>query len=153
MLESRGLIWSETRVLDCFAGSGSLGLEALSRGARTAWFVEKTRQASRNIHRNCLDLEIGPQRCRVLTRDAFQVLDKADLDLFDLAFVDPPYGKGYALPALRRIGRLMEPGGYVVSEVESDLDFQSAVLSDLHLELDRTYGQTRIGLWIASDRR
>ncbi len=153
MLESRGVIWPDTRVIDCFAGSGSLGLEALSRGARQVWFVEKNRHAARSIEQNCRTLEIHPDRFRVLARDVFSVLKQKNGPLFALAFVDPPYGRAYALPALNRIGSLLDSGGYVVSEVESALDFQAALFQDLDLLLNRTYGQTRIGLWIANVRR
>ncbi len=153
MLESRGLIWSETRVIDCFAGSGSLGLESLSRGARQAWFVEKNKKAAHSIQQNCVTFKINPDRFRILIRDVFSVLKRPDWRPFQLAFVDPPYGKKYAFPALSRIGSLLDPGGYVVSEVESDLDFQEAMFQDLELLLNRTYGQTRIGLWMVRDRR
>ena len=153
MLESRGVIWSETRVLDCFAGSGSLGLEALSRGGRQVWFIEKKKQAARSIELNCRRLKIHPDRFRVLARDVFSVLKQRNCPPFELAFVDPPYGREYALPALNRIGALLGPEAYVVSEVESTLDFQEALFQDLDLLLNRTYGQTRIGLWIANVRK
>lgn len=153
MLESRGLIWPDTRVIDCFAGSGSLGLEALSRGARQVWFVEKNRQAARGIEQNCRTFKINRDRFRVLARDVFSVLKQRHGPPFALAFVDPPYGRAYALPALKQIGSLLDSGGYVVSEVESSLDFQEALFQDLDLVLNRTYGQTRIALWMVKVRR
>ncbi len=89
-LAASGRSWSEVRVLDLFAGSGALGLEALSRGAASAILVEKSRSSAGVIEANAV--AVGTSGARVLTRDARQV---ASLPVpeggVDLCFVDPPY--------------------------------------------------------------
>ncbi|MFW2381901.1 MAG: RsmD family RNA methyltransferase, partial [Acidimicrobiales bacterium] len=79
------------RVLDLFAGSGSFGLECLSRGAAEVIFVEQNRGAARVLQEN-LDTIDGADRARVLIRDASAVVASFGPDIhFDLAFCDPPY--------------------------------------------------------------
>lgn len=79
------------RVLDLFAGTGALGLEALSRGARSADFVE-TRPASLHALRaNVAALRVR-DRTRIFKRDALPFAAALDADAYDVAFVDPPYG-------------------------------------------------------------
>ena len=87
-------------VLDLFAGSGALGLEALSRGADSVVFVERGRAALRVIRANIELLGAGPQ-CTVVDRDVFAYL--ADLpDVFDVALADPPYLGGAARRLVER---------------------------------------------------
>ncbi len=76
-------------VLDLFAGSGAMGLEALSRGAVSAVFVESDRDACRTIERNLEKLKLTG--ARVLCRDALQAL-ATDTGRYDLVLCDPPYG-------------------------------------------------------------
>lgn len=85
----------EVRVVDLFAGSGALGLEALSRGAREAVFVERSRGALRTLEAN-IELLGAEDRCRVVREDALRFASRIDAGAFDLALADPPYGEGYA---------------------------------------------------------
>lgn len=80
------------RVVDLFAGSGALGLEALSRGARHVHFVESDRRVLATLRRNVDALGVG-DRVTVVARDAFDFLDspEEDEETFDLALADPPY--------------------------------------------------------------
>ncbi len=75
------------RVLDLFAGAGGLGIEALSRGAVSAVFVESDRQAAKAIERNAA---VARVEARVRTRDVFEFLRSASGE-FDMVFADPPY--------------------------------------------------------------
>jgi 16S rRNA (guanine966-N2)-methyltransferase len=150
MLEARGMHWPEARVLDCFAGSGSLGFEALSRGASLAWFVEKNKAAARCIRDNALALGLEGERWRVIAKDLLPVLRQPPSAGFHVVFIDPPYGKKMLEPALRALldkGWTL-PGAMVLAEVETRLPLDPATL-DPRLEplTDRTYGQTRIVLW------
>jgi 16S rRNA (guanine966-N2)-methyltransferase len=93
-------------VLDLFAGTGSLGIEALSRGAATAVFVDKAPQAIKtvigNIRACCLE-----ERSTILKRDVLRglsFLESMD-EPFDLVFVDPPYDKSYIKRTLELLGR------------------------------------------------
>lgn len=81
----------DARVLDLFAGTGALGLEALSRGARTADFVE-TRASSLHALRANIALLRLRDRTRVFKRDALPFAGALDPDRYDIAFADPPYG-------------------------------------------------------------
>jgi 16S rRNA (guanine966-N2)-methyltransferase len=78
------------RVLDLFAGSGALGLEALSRGAVTAEFVEIGAPSIKALTANIETLDVGA-RCRVHKGDALRFAEKLPPAAFDLAFADPPY--------------------------------------------------------------
>ncbi|MBM3696185.1 MAG: 16S rRNA (guanine(966)-N(2))-methyltransferase RsmD [Actinobacteria bacterium] len=100
------------RVLDLYAGSGSLGLEALSRGAAAAVFVERSRAAQRALRANVAAVGLGGE---VVPGEVEEYLERA-AGVFDLAFVDPPY----ALPlasveqVLGGLVRLLAEGGTVV---------------------------------------
>ena len=82
------------RVVDLFAGSGALGLEALSRGAESVVFVERARGALSALRANVARLGAGPE-VRVVAEDVFRFLTRTP-HAFDLAFADPPYGTGDA---------------------------------------------------------
>ena len=83
------------RVLDLFAGSGALGLEALSRGAETATFVEQSPAALRVLRANVDVLGAAP-RARVVRADAVRYAEALEAGAYDLALADPPYGQGHA---------------------------------------------------------
>lgn len=83
------------RVLDLFAGSGGLGLEALSRGAEHATFVERSRSALRALHENIERLG-AEEETTVRRADAITYIRGLEPGSFDLALADPPYGHGYA---------------------------------------------------------
>lgn len=85
----------EARVLDLFAGSGALGLEALSRGAAAAVFVESAPPALRALRSNIDALAAG-DRATVVRADAMKYLLGLEEGAFDLAFADPPYGRELA---------------------------------------------------------
>jgi 16S rRNA (guanine(966)-N(2))-methyltransferase RsmD len=110
----------EARFLDLFAGTGSVGLEALSRGASKAVFVDVSLEACSIVRRNLDSLGLL-ERGEVLQADFAEGLDYLARRgrKFDLVFVGPPYGQGLAEEALRLLGGgdLVAPGGVVVTEV------------------------------------
>lgn len=81
-----------SRVADLFAGTGILGIEALSRGAGSALFVERDRGLARSLERNLAVLEAGA--ARVLPADAYRLLADGEPEPFDIVFLDPPYRHG-----------------------------------------------------------
>lgn len=85
----------DARVLDLFAGSGALGLEALSRGAREALFVELAPRSIHVLRANLAALGVGAE-ARVHRGDVFRFLARNATAPFDVAFADPPYGLGLA---------------------------------------------------------
>ena len=106
-------------VLDLFAGTGSLGIEALSRGASSAVFIEKSPQAIKTLLRNISAFSLE-KRCTVLRRDVLRALSflKSTGHGFDLVFVDPPYEHGLVKPTLHLLDRAecMAERGWVVVE-------------------------------------
>ena len=131
------------RVLDLFAGSGALGIEALSRGAAEAVFVDSDARAAAAVRRNLDALGID---ARVHRRDAFSWLDgaRAGEEAFDIVFADPPYSS-----ASRAAGRLSELLPPLLTETSLTVT-ESDKRDPLHLALplidERTYGDTRIAI-------
>lgn len=107
---------SGARVLDLFAGTGALGLEALSRGAQFALFVDEGVKARALIRRN-IDILQATGKTRLFRRNATR-LGPVPLAAFDLVFLDPPYGKGLGERALASAvgGGWLAPGALIVWE-------------------------------------
>ena len=132
---------AEARVLDLFAGSGALGLEALSRGAAHATFVEKAGAALGTIKKNAAGLGVEA-RCTVVRADALRWLETAP-STFDLVLADPPYALG-DLPRLPDLALpLVAPGGLLVLEHGGDASFET---HPAH-ETSRSYGKTVVSLF------
>lgn len=106
------------RVLDLFAGSGQLGVEALSRGAREAVFVDSSADSVDIVTRNLQNTGLG-DRARIHRTDYASYLSEGDGD-FDLAFLDPPYRTGLLQKALPLVAGRMNRGGTIVCENPSD---------------------------------
>jgi len=126
-------------VLDLYAGSGALGLEALSRGAARADFVEADRKAAAVIKRNVAGLDLPAARARVHVSPVDRFLSHTS-DRFDLIFIDPPY----KLPTdeLTAVVDALPPGGLVVVERSSRDPFVwPATRSALR---ERKYGETTL---------
>jgi 16S rRNA (guanine966-N2)-methyltransferase len=141
---------TNSTVLDLFAGTGALGIEALSRGADFALFVDKSRQAGRLIEANLRACFHQPQAAFVRLDLALrtQVLPLAlpSATRFDLVFMDPPYAQKLAGPLLTKIEKtaLLAPGALVVIEEHRHATLPTTVGS-LILINQRRYGET--GLW------
>lgn len=120
MLAARGAPLAGAAVLDLFAGTGSLGIEALSRGAARAVFVEAAGPSLAALARNLERLGLSRERAAIRRGDALRWLPRlaAEGARFDLVFVDPPYGQGLAAAAVERLAALglVASGGLVVAE-------------------------------------
>jgi 16S rRNA (guanine966-N2)-methyltransferase len=105
------------RVLDLFAGTGALGIEALSRGARFVLFVDDGAEARALLRQNAEALGLGGTT-RIFRRDATKLGPAHPIEAFGLVFLDPPYGKGLAEKALvsARDGGWLTPGALIVVE-------------------------------------
>jgi 16S rRNA (guanine966-N2)-methyltransferase len=105
------------RVLDLYAGTGALGIEALSRGAAFVLFVDEGAEARALLRENVTALGLGGTS-RVFRRDATKLGPVHPLEPFALAFVDPPYGQGLAAEALvsAHAGGWLSPGALIVVE-------------------------------------
>ncbi|SDF29980.1 16S rRNA (guanine(966)-N(2))-methyltransferase RsmD [Desulfovibrio legallii] len=146
MLAARGLDWPTARVLDLFAGSGSLAFEAVSRGAPHALLVESAPQAVRCLTANTTALGLEGV-VRLLAEDVLRVLKRPPDAPYHLVFMDPPYRKRLADPALRLLTQRgwLAPGAFVTAEVEKEARLSPPL--ELRLEVDRLLGQTRILIW------
>ncbi|MGY3620823.1 16S rRNA (guanine(966)-N(2))-methyltransferase RsmD [Bradyrhizobium sp. USDA 10063] len=107
----------DARVLDLFAGTGALGIEAVSRGAKFALFVDNGAEARALLRNNMESLGLGGVT-KVFRRDATNLGPAHPVEPFSLVFLDPPYGKGLAEKALTslRDGAWLTPGALVVVE-------------------------------------
>ena len=106
------------QVLDLFAGSGQLGIEAVSRGAAGAVFVDSSLQSVNIVKDNIATVGFGGC-CEVVRGDALTYLDTTRKQ-FDIALLDPPYGTGLLQNALARIDRVMSESGIIVCEHPKD---------------------------------
>ena len=129
-------------ILDLFAGSGALGIEALSRGSKHGVFVEADRQAA-NIVRKNLELARQTHKADIFEIDAFSYLSRCDC-VFDIIFLDPPYNKGMLNKALDIISnrKLLASGGIIVAEGEFGGEVPNAVGFDIVKAAK--YGKTNV---------
>ena len=134
-----------TSVLDLFAGSGAMGLEALSRGAERATFVESDRDACRTINRNLDKLELTG--ATVLCQDALIAL-RADAGAgrrYDLVLVDPPYRRFSSLQnaLIQYLPEILAPGGTLLVETAADEEPELPLAK----RTSRRYGSARLTLF------
>lgn len=137
-------------VLDLYAGSGALAVEALSRGARHAVLVERDARAAAVIRRNLGELGLGSDRAELRRRDALRAVQDAATagEAYDLVLIDPPYRLAVELgPELTRtLPPILRPGARVVTESDRRAPL---VLDGLGTVRRRRYGDTIICLHIA----
>jgi 16S rRNA (guanine966-N2)-methyltransferase len=128
------------RVLDLFAGSGALGIEALSRGAAAATFVDDAAPAVAAVRRNLA--EVGAEG-EVVRRDVLRWLASAE-GPYDLVFADPPYDLAARMagPLTQRLPVLLSPEARIVTES----DKRSPLQLGLPVVTERVYGDTRIAV-------
>ncbi|MEX0957444.1 MAG: 16S rRNA (guanine(966)-N(2))-methyltransferase RsmD [Rhizobiaceae bacterium] len=131
------------RVLDLFAGTGALGIEALSRGAAMCLFIEEAAEARGLIRDNVETFGLAG-RAKIFRRDATSLGEIGTIRPFDLVFADPPYRKGLGERALESAlaGGWMTPGATIV--LEEAADAPSTPPSGFSLADEREYGDTII---------
>ena len=132
------------RVLDLFAGSGQLGIEALSRGAQGCVFVDRSADAVEVIRQNLRDTGLTAHT-QVLCADASSYLTRHG-DRFDIALLDPPYAAGLLETSLRQVVPFMNPGGVIACESDQTVTLPGRV-GDFSLAKTYRYGQTFIRLY------
>lgn len=145
-------------VLDAFAGSGALGIEALSRGAAAAVFYERDKSAASVLERNVRACGLDAARVRVARRDVLVAPPAAQRPAFDMVFLDPPYAYDAAevLDMVRALGQAgaLVPGAIVVYEHDvkaADDVARAAEEFGFDLHASRKYGKT--GVTICRDNR
>lgn len=132
-------------VLDLFAGSGAYGLEALSRGAKYLYAIDKDKDAIRTIFENAKLLDVT-EHMTILQRDYQQFINGVGNLYFDLVFIDPPYDLDVYDQLLVELNTLVEEGGLVVCETK-----KQRVLNDTYEDFvkikEKTYGIKRITIF------
>lgn len=131
-------------VLDLFAGTGQLGLEAMSRGAASVTFVDAEREAMEVVKKNATATGFF-QKCRYSVADWRNFIRKASgRDKYDLVFIDPPYSMECCADAARRLadGEVIIPGAILVLESGSEvIDPSSELLRDFEILKSTAYGK------------
>ncbi len=132
------------RVLDLFAGSGQLGIEALSRGAVSCVFVDQNKAATDIIRRNLHAAKLT-DNTQVLTTDALGYLART-ADTFDVIFLDPPYGTSLLPSALQAAADKLAPGGLIVCEYD-EADILPETVGNVTLHRTYRYGRVYITVY------
>lgn len=145
MMDIRG-----AKVLDCFAGAGSLGFEAVSRGAEQLICIEKDRLAANQLKTNCSVLK-ADQQIQVLQGDFFAKLQQLDRP-FDLVFVDPPFHRAMAEKAVAELCNkgILQTGALLYLEQEANSSFnleQSEFGQQFELLKEKKAGQVQAQLF------
>jgi 16S rRNA (guanine966-N2)-methyltransferase len=135
-----------SKVLDVFAGTGSLGLEAASRGAKECYLVDKSPESFKFLKQNINNLQFE-DTCKCFNMDSYSALNEfaAKGIVFDLIFIDPPYLKDMIPPAINIIQekRLLAEDGLIVTKIDTkEVIFNGTV--DIVLTNYRKYGNTTI---------
>lgn len=135
-----------TRWLDLFAGTGSVGIEALSRGAAEVVFLDRERAAVRIIHDNLQHTKLTAG-AKVRRIDAFRYLLSHSIAPFDVIYVAPPQYLGIWSQVLTVVdpqpGQFLRPGGLVIVQIDPH-EYEEQILPNLVLEDQRTYGNTML---------
>ncbi|MHB8076867.1 16S rRNA (guanine(966)-N(2))-methyltransferase RsmD [Desulfosporosinus fructosivorans] len=134
----------DARVLDLFAGTGNLAIEALSRGSRDAVLVEKSRDAHQVIRKNIEQMGVG-HKAKLLLLDAFKYIERYPDEVFDLIFLDPPYREGLVLKVISTLKKhpCLAADGVIIVETAKDEELEGDIYP---FEIRKTgkYGDTKV---------
>ncbi len=140
-----------SRILDLYCGSGALGLEAISRNAREAFFVDMSYKAISTVRENSDTLRFT-DRCRFHQQDVFRFLNQFQdnhIQSFDIVFAAPPYkiaDPQRILTALEASGAVL-PGGIICMEYSRHTPYPEMDSDELHLDRRKEYGETVVDVW------
>lgn len=141
-LEARNAVQG-ARVLDCFCGTGALGLEALSRGADFCSFWDKDKESLGLARANAEGLGAVGQ-CGFELRDARRVIEVKNSKPYTLLFLDPPYRNNLITPVLQGLceKEYIGCGGYCVLEMEKD--YEPILNGPFEVQFEKTYGESKV---------
>ncbi len=135
---------SDAVVLDLFAGSGQLGIEALSRGAEKCVFVDSSPKSLAIVKSN-IDLCRFSQQSVTVPADYISFL-KTTNEKFDIVFLDPPYNKGMCDKALEILGRVLNEDAIVICETQNN-EVLPGVCGELKLDREYNYSSIKLSLY------
>ena len=141
------------QVLDLFAGSGQLGLEAISRGAAHAVLVDKSKAAVKIIEENAIKTKLALD-CTIKLCDATDYLRRNRGTTFDIVFLDPPYASGLYAPILRLMieGQILKPTSLIVCESDSEAIFVGDEALAEHFTIQKSSQYSRTVITILSPK-
>lgn len=137
----------EAKVIDMFAGTGNLGLEAVSRGAYSATFVEQNLNSIRFIRQNAERTKLT-EKVKIIHSDVLNFLGRSHNELYDIVFCDPPYNKGFLQAVLSRIDNMnfLAKKGLIIFE-HAKHEIVPDNLTNLELVRSQQYGETIISFF------
>lgn len=133
-----------TYVLDLFAGSGQMGIEALSRGAERAVFVDSSQRAIRCINENIRNVKFERQS-EVINRDSYDYI-KLTRNMFDIIILDPPYRHNHIDNILPFVSKKLRDGGIVICEYEAEAE-EPVAPENLSLRKTYHYGKINVSVF------
>ncbi len=134
----------DSNFLDLFAGTGNMGIEALSRGARHCTFVDSWAQSIKYIRANISMLSFE-NKCTIIKSDVLKFLERDD-NKYNIIFLDPPYNCYLINPILENLHKNLLNGGIVVVESENTYELPLEI-NNLNLVKKIRYGDTQIGYY------
>jgi 16S rRNA (guanine966-N2)-methyltransferase len=142
---------AECRFLDLFAGTGAVGIEALSRGALQTVFVENNSQRAAFIREIAVKFGLA-DRATVIKSESAGFLQKSSFQPFDIIFIDPPYASSELEPVLRLIdgSQCLAPAGMVIAEHSSKKTL-STPLQNLSIKKTYRYGDTALTVFVQKE--
>ena len=129
------------RVLDLFAGTGQLGIEALSRGAYSASFVDKSKTSTAVINENLIKTKLK-DKARVLTADVLTFVNSTT-ERFDIVFIDPPYSESVDAEFLNKLSERINDSGIIICETDNRQTLPENA-GEFGLKKEYKYGKTKI---------
>jgi 16S rRNA (guanine966-N2)-methyltransferase len=135
-----------SKVIDVFAGTGSLGLEAVSRGAVNCFLIDKGKDTYDLLKQNVINLKFE-DKCKIFNMDSYKVLEQLGEghEKFDIIFIDPPYAKDMIPPAVKIIEkyRMLSNDGIIVTKIDSKEEIYEGT-TEIKIYNHRKYGNTTI---------
>jgi len=135
---------AQSDFLDLFAGTGNIGIEALSRGAKSCTFVDKSLQAIKCIKNNLSNTGFE-DRSTIMLGDSRTIIAKLT-QTYDIIFLDPPYGYDLVMPIMKKLKLLLKEEGIIVVETENKIELPSQCDTFRLLKTSR-YGDTQVGYY------
>ncbi len=145
--------WEGITFLELFAGSGAVGIEAISCGAQRVVMVEKSMYCIEVIDENIkkLGIEYGEVNFEVVQADAFSFIKQSsrDKDIYDIVFLDPPYGQGLAKKALKTLCGydILHPNSFIVVQCDKKEDLSGDFEESLSLIKQKKYGASKLTIY------
>ncbi len=134
--------------LDLFSGSGQMGIEALSRGAKECVFVDFNKESIEVIKRNLKNTKLE-ENAKVINTDYNSFLDRT-IEKFDIVFLDPPYRDGILQNALQKTTKIMNKSGMIICENPQNEELEEEI-NDFRLDRMYHYGKIKISIYCHKD--